>query len=118
MEHALDELFRFLRLMSALLVLQALGPIVVVIAGRWWLPRVKALTLGVITGAVLGALDGMLCTGCRFVWQAETASQWVYIGEGIVLSALYGAIVALVITALHHFLSRRRTNTSSAAPAA
>src|SRR5260370_38912721 len=117
MEHALDDLCRAIRLMSALLVLQLLGPIVVVIAGRWLLPRVKALTLGVITGALLGALDGVLCTGCRFVWQGDTAPRWAYIGEGIVLTALYGAIVASVITALRHYLSRWRTSSSSAAPA-
>ncbi len=118
MEHALKELFRFARIMSALLVLQLLVPIVVVIAGRWWLPRVKSLALGGITGALLGALDGVLCTGCRFVWQAETAPGWAYAGEGIVLTALYGAIVAFVITALRHYLSRRRAASSSAAPAA
>jgi hypothetical protein len=110
--------YRTLRLLLALLALQFVGPIVVVIVGRRWLPRAKPLTLGVVSGTLLGALNGVLCKGCTFVWQGDTAPQWQYTVEMTVLSGLYGAFVAAVIGATVRRLSRERSGRPGASPAA
>ncbi len=67
MEHAFDQLAAAVRLFLILTGLQLVGPPLIVLAGRWWFPRVNSSVLGAAIGTILGLLNGVLCDGCYFV---------------------------------------------------
>jgi drug/metabolite transporter (DMT)-like permease len=108
MEHAFDQLAAAVRLFLILTALQLIGPLLVVLAGRWWFQRVNSSVLGAAVGTVLGLVSGVLCDGCYFVWQSDTGPHVVYVIESICLTGLYGAFVGFIVLTLQRVLTRRR----------
>jgi len=108
MEHAFDQLAAAVRLFLILTGLQLVGPPLIVLAGRWWFPRVNSSLLGAAIGTILGLLDGVLCDGCYFVWQSGAEPHLVYIIQSICLTGVYGALVGVIALTLRRWLARRR----------
>jgi len=108
MEHAFEQLAAAVRLFLILTALQLIGPLLVVLAGRWWFPRINSSVLGAAVGTLLGLVNGVLCDGCYFVWQSGIGPHAVYVIESMCLTGLYGAFVGFIVLTLQRFLARRR----------
>jgi len=99
---ALAEISRWAVVAMVLFAIQLIVPPLTVLLLRWRVPRLNPAIAGATTGAVLGFLHGIICSGCYFVWQEPADPHWMFVGWEVGLTAFYGIIIGLTVITWKH----------------